>query len=156
IGQIYTELGDYRKARRHLEQALEVQRRELGEDDPQTLTTMHQLGRCLLWSSQYDEAAPIFSQTLELRRRVLGEGHRDTLITMFFTGGCYAAQGRYEEGEQLLRQAHKALSGPSGDRRQALGALLYLGFALIEQGQLDRAEAVLADCLEQSQKYLND
>jgi serine/threonine protein kinase len=156
IGQIYTELGDYPTARWHLEKALEVQRRELGEDDPQTLTTMHQLGRCLLWSSQYDEATAVFSRTLELRRKVLGEGQKDTMITMFYTGGCHAAQGRYDEGEQFLRRAHKALIGPFGDRRQALGALLYLGFALIEQGQLDRAEAVLADCLEQSRKYLND
>ncbi len=156
IGQVYIELGDFRKARRHLGQALEVQRRELGEEDPQTLTTMHNLGRSLLWWNQYDEAAPILSRTLELRRRVLGEGHRDTLITMYMTGGCYAAQGRYEKGEQLLRQAHDALSGPSGDRRQAFGALLYLGGALTAQGQLDQAEALLLDCLEQSRREHND
>src|SRR5262249_39130437 len=99
IGQIYSEMGDYREARLHLKLALEVQRRELGEQDRETLTTMHNLGRCLFWSNQYDEAAPVLRRTLALRRRVLGEGHRDTLITMFFTGGCYAAQGRYEEGE---------------------------------------------------------
>jgi serine/threonine protein kinase/tetratricopeptide (TPR) repeat protein len=156
MGQIYTDLGDFRKARWHLEQALEVQRRELGEEDPQTLTTMHNLGRSLLWCNQYDEAAPILSRTLELRRRVLGEGHRDTLITMFMTGACYAAQGRYEKGEQLLRQAHDALSGPSGDRRQAFGALLYLGGALTAQGELDQAEALLLDCLEQSRRDHND
>jgi serine/threonine protein kinase/tetratricopeptide (TPR) repeat protein len=156
IGQIYSEMGDYSAARRHLMRALDVQRRELGEEDPQTLTTMHNLGRSLLWSNQYDEAAPLLGRTLGLRRRSLSEGHRDTLITMFMTGGCYAAQGRYEEGEQLLRQAHEALSGPSGDRRQALGALLYLGLARLAQGRLDQAEGLLADCLEQSRRYLND
>jgi tetratricopeptide (TPR) repeat protein len=76
---------------------------------------------------------------------------------MFMTGGCYAAQGgRYQQGEQLLRQAHDALSGPSGDRRQALGALLYLGLALATQGQLDQAKLLLTDCLEQSRRDLND
>jgi serine/threonine protein kinase/tetratricopeptide (TPR) repeat protein len=156
IGQIYAEMGDYALARRHLEQALEVQRRELGEDDPQTMTTMHNLGRSFLWSNDYDGAAPVLTRTLELRRRVLGEGNRDTLITTFFTGGCYAAQGRYEEGERLLRQAHEALSGPSGDRRQALGALLFLGLTLTAQGRLDEAEGLLIDCLKQSRKHLND
>jgi serine/threonine protein kinase/tetratricopeptide (TPR) repeat protein len=156
IGQIYAELGDLRKGRHYLGQALQVQRRALGEDDPQTLMTMHHLGRSLFWSNQYDEAAPILSRTLELRQRVLGDGNRDTLITMFLTGGCYAAQGRYEEAEQLIRQAQDALRGPSGDRRQAVGALLFLGFALATQGQLDRAQALLLDCLEQSRRDPND
>jgi tetratricopeptide (TPR) repeat protein len=156
IGQIYAEMGDYPTSQRHLKPALEVQLRELGEDDPQTLTTMHNLGRSLFWSNDYDRSAPFLNRTLELRRRVLGERHRDTLITMFFTGGCYAAQGRYEEGERLLRQAHEGLSGPTGDHRQALGALLFLGITLTAQGRLDEAEGLLTDCLEQSRKHLND
>jgi serine/threonine protein kinase/tetratricopeptide (TPR) repeat protein len=157
IGQIYLEVGDFRKARRHLELALEVQRRELGEKDVQALETMHQLGRCLLWSNQYyDEAAPVLTRTLELSRLVLGEGHRDTLGTMVLLGVSYAIQGRYEEGERLLKQAHEGLSGPTGDRRQGLVALIYLGTTLAAHGQLDQAEAVLADCLAQTRKDRDD
>src|SRR5262249_6565328 len=156
IGQLYAEVGDLPKSLGPLKQALEVQRRELGEEDPQTLTTMHQLGRVLAWLHQYDEAASILSRTLELRQRVLGERHRDTLSTMITTGECYVAQGRYAEGEQLLCQAYDALSGPSGDRRLAFMARLFLGFALTAEGRLDQAEALLLECLGQARRDLND
>jgi hypothetical protein len=48
------------------------------------------------------------------------------------------------------------LSRRSGDRRRALSARLYLGWALAAQGQLDQAETLLLDCLEQSRKIVND
>ena len=46
VGALYIDFGEYAKAQPHLERALEVQRRELGEDDPRTLATMHHLGHC--------------------------------------------------------------------------------------------------------------
>jgi tetratricopeptide (TPR) repeat protein len=75
---------------------------------------------------------------------------------MITTGECYVAQGRYAEGEQLLCQAYDALSGPSGDRRLAFMARLFLGFALTAEGRLDQAEALLLECLGQARRDLND
>ncbi len=99
VGALYIDQGEYRKAQPHLEAALEVQRRELGEDDPHTLATMHHLGHCL-YRRDRREATEVLAHTLELRRRVLGDDHDDTLFTARFAAACYALEGRLEEAEQ--------------------------------------------------------
>jgi len=52
LGSVYTELGDYTKAVQHYEAALRLQRRHLGENDLETLRSLHGLSmshweRCL-------------------------------------------------------------------------------------------------------------
>jgi non-specific serine/threonine protein kinase/serine/threonine-protein kinase len=155
LGQLYTELGDFGTARRHLEQARDVQLHELGESDPRTLTTAHNLGRLLLWSYRFNEAVALLDRTLELRRSALGEGHRDTLETMWLAGGAYSGLGRHELGQQLLWVAIEGFTGVCPDERQKQGAQGYLGMALAAQGRFDAATAWLTDCVEQSRRSVN-
>src|SRR5262249_34475863 len=105
LGQIYTEIGEPDKGRRYLEQALEVQRRELPEDDPQLLVTENLVGRCLCLLRPYEDAAAIRGRTLARHRRVRGSDDPNTLEVMQWTAGAYPGQGRYQDGEPLLREA---------------------------------------------------
>jgi tetratricopeptide (TPR) repeat protein len=153
MAQLYSELGEIHKSRRYLEKALEVQRRELAEDDPQLLKTNHFLGRRLCIWNHYDEAEPILSRTLELLRRVQGNEHTETLAVMRWTGFCYSAQGRYAEGEQLFREALDTLSRlPGNHEREKVMHRYYLGLSLATRGNLEAAEAVLTHCLEEWRK----
>jgi phosphoserine aminotransferase len=52
-------------------QALSIRRKELGDDHPDTLQTMNNLGNLLEAQEKYAEAEPIYRETLEKRRRVL-------------------------------------------------------------------------------------
>jgi hypothetical protein len=53
-------------------------RRELlGDDSPQVVFALSNLGRLLRERGRFDEAEPLFRESLELRRRVLGEEHAD-------------------------------------------------------------------------------
>src|SRR5262249_2644027 len=110
MGQLYSELGDLGRSRQYLIEALEVQRRELAEDDPQLLVANYMLGRRFCVSNHYDQPEPILSRTLELVRRVRGNEHAETLEVMRWAGLCYSARGRYAEGEQLLREGLDTLS----------------------------------------------
>jgi serine/threonine protein kinase len=153
MAQLYAELSDFHKALPHLKKALEIQRRELGEEDLQTLATNRHLGQCLFLVNQYNEAAPILGRTLELRRRLQGEEHPDTLVAMRWAGACSCARGRCEEGEALLRTVIDALTRlPAVHARERLGARYFLGLSLTARGDLDAAEAELTSCLEESQK----
>ena len=64
VGGLYTDLGEPSKALRHLEAALDVQRRELGEKDPQTLATMHHLGTASIAGTA--GGTGVLGRTLEL------------------------------------------------------------------------------------------
>ena len=55
---------------------LSVRRRVLGEEHPNTLTSMHDLADAVLCAAgQHAEAVEMYRTVLPVRRRVLGEEH---------------------------------------------------------------------------------
>jgi serine/threonine protein kinase len=156
VGGLYIDLGEYRKAQPHLEAALEVQRRELGEEDPQTLATMHHLGHCLYRRNRL-EATGLLGRTLELRRRVLGDDHDDTLFTARLAAVCYDQEGRHQDAEQLLRRTLEARRRAFGDQHhETLVTMYWLAGHLARRGQLEEAEALATRCAEQARRLASD
>ena len=80
IGDTYSKLGDYSAAQPHLERALEIRRRILGEEHADTLVSMNNLAGLYKSQGQFAKAEPLIVKALEISRRVLGEEHPDTLI----------------------------------------------------------------------------
>jgi hypothetical protein len=73
-------------------QTLELRKKVLGPEHPDTLTSMNNLGWVLSSQGKHVEAEQIHQQTLELRKKVLGLEHPDTLTSMsnlasFIVGG---------------------------------------------------------------------
>jgi eukaryotic-like serine/threonine-protein kinase len=156
VGALLIDFGEYKKARPHLERALDVQRRELGEDDPQTLATMHHLGHCLYRLDRV-EAAPLLARTLAVRKRVLGEEHGDTLLTARLAAVYYANHGRYEEAESLLRRTLETRRRVFGDRNQeTLVTMYWLAGQLARGGKLEAAEELATRCVELSRQLEDD
>jgi serine/threonine protein kinase len=156
VGGLYIDLGEYRKAQAHLEAALGVQRIELGEENPQTLITLHHLGHCL-YRRDRPEATEVLARTLDLRRRVLGDDHDGTLFTARLTAACYALEGRHEEAEQLLRQTLEARRRAFGDdQRETLVTMYWLAGHLARRGELDEAEALATRCVELARRRASD
>jgi len=56
IGKAYTDLGKYAEAQREIDRAIDLRRRILGEDHPDTLTAMGSLGALHLRDTQYAQA----------------------------------------------------------------------------------------------------
>jgi serine/threonine protein kinase len=156
VGALLIDFGEYAKAQPHLERALEVQRRALGEDDAQTLATMHHLGHCL-YRLDRAEAAPLLGRTLALRRRVLGEEHDDTLLTARIASFCYAHQGRYEEAESLMRRTLEIRRRVFGERNQeTLVTMYWLAGQLARRGKLEAAEELATRCVALSRRLDDD
>jgi hypothetical protein len=65
---------------------LDAQRRVLGDDHPQTLTSMNGLGVSRTKKKQYVEAESLFDQALKGGKHKLSDDHPDALETkiMFF------------------------------------------------------------------------
>ncbi|MHC4115610.1 MAG: tetratricopeptide repeat protein [Planctomycetota bacterium] len=61
---------------------MEILRRILGEEHPNTLASMGSLAIVYEDQGRYDEAEKLHIKTLEIRRRVLGEEHPNTLASM--------------------------------------------------------------------------
>jgi len=115
MGSAYTNLGLYGEAEPYLEESVSVLREELGEDDPETLASMHRLAEVYMLGGRFDDAVRVGQKTLELRRRVLGEEDRLTMASADFLGVLYVESGRPLLAIPLLEQN-------MATRRRVLGA----------------------------------
>ncbi len=75
-------VGRAPEARVFLEEALSVRRRVLGEDHPDTLTSMNNLANDLWALGDASGARELHEEALSIRRRVLGEEHPSTLSSL--------------------------------------------------------------------------
>jgi len=98
--------GDHTGARALLEQVLDIQRRVLGPEHPNTLTSMNNLAGTLASVGEHDAAAALIAQVLDGFRRVLGPTHPHTLTTMGNRAVILLRSGHRDEALSLLREAH--------------------------------------------------
>jgi tetratricopeptide (TPR) repeat protein len=105
-----TELGfadvhlDTVEAERILTHNLEIQRRILGPENLDTISTLSALAWAKGFQGNHAEAGALLKQVVELRQRVLGPEHVDTLEAMHDLAGSYEWQGKHAESEALYRQ----------------------------------------------------
>ena len=148
IGQTYMDLGLYPEARQQLERALELHRRLLGAENPQTLKTMSRLGRTSWLQDKNAEAETILGQTLEIQRRVLGPEHPVTLSSISNLAIVYIQQGKYAQAEALFSQTleiERRVLGP--EHPDTLRCMGNLAATYFEQGKYAQAEPLLSQTL---------
>jgi tetratricopeptide (TPR) repeat protein len=158
IGNAYNELGLYPDAQRHLERALALQNRILGESDPITLSTMYDLANDLYrYQRKLAQAEPLFIRVLETRRRVLGDEDPLTLETMNRLGDLYRFQGKDTQAEALLSEALAGFRRVLGeDHPWTLDTMNNLALVRRLQNKDEEAEALLSKSLEGSRRLLGE
>ncbi len=86
-------------------EALETRRHVLGDEHPDTLTSINNMGVLLSSQDKLAEAEPYLREVLETSRHVLGDEHPNTLRQINNMGGLLRALGRLEEAERLGAEA---------------------------------------------------
>ena len=81
LGWILTEQGRYAEAEKLQRETLDIRRRVLGPEHPDTLASVHNLAIVLYDEGRYTEAERLDRETLDIRRGVLGPEHPDTLAS---------------------------------------------------------------------------
>jgi serine/threonine protein kinase/Tfp pilus assembly protein PilF len=105
IGEAYDDLGLYPEAQRQVERAVELRRRVFGENNRDTLQSMHSLAELYDRQGKYAEAQGLQSRVLDLQRHALGEAHPDTLTSTSDLGDEYVHLGKFAEAETFLSKA---------------------------------------------------
>jgi len=149
MGQTYEDLGLYAEAQEQVQQALDLYRRALGDNNPKTLESMSRLGNIAEIQGKYPEAETVLSQTLPIQRRVLGPEHPDTLLSMNHLANVYYYEGKYPEAEALhsqILETRRRVLGP--DNIETLGSMSNLANVYDEEGKYPQAEALDLQVLE--------
>ncbi len=104
MGVVYDNLGLYPRAHLLLQQAMEIQKRVLGPENPETLKSASSLVYVLFQEGHYTEAEKLDRDTLDVQRRVLGPENPDTLRSMYNLAILLHTEGHRADAEKLDRE----------------------------------------------------
>jgi serine/threonine protein kinase/Tfp pilus assembly protein PilF len=157
LADLYRTIGLYDAAMPLQESALATRRRVLGQEHPDTLTSINNLGGLLQFQGRLDEAEPHYRESLEKRRRVLGEEHPGTLTSINNLGVLLRDQGRLTEAEPYMREGTDKLRRVLGEEHpDTLISIGNLGLVLHGQGKLAEAERYYREALEKRRLVLGE
>jgi len=152
MGEVYDNLGAPQKAESLTTEALNIQTKLLGPDDPDTLTSKSLLGVVFVEEGRYAEAEKLQQECLAARTRVLGPEHIDTLRSMRRLAGVFGWEGRLEEAQDLLRRAlaiqRRALGPEHPETLMSANSLVTFIIAEADKTKYAEAETVQRNALE--------
>ncbi|MGZ3488682.1 MAG: tetratricopeptide repeat protein, partial [Isosphaeraceae bacterium] len=97
--------GKYAQAQPLFEKALEIDRRLLTDDHPDTADCYNNLAMNLNDQGKYAVAQPLFEKALEINRRLLTDNHPDTATSYNNVAYNLEAQGKYAQAQPLYEKA---------------------------------------------------
>jgi eukaryotic-like serine/threonine-protein kinase len=152
MGEVYGNLGLYSSEHALEQQSLEIRRRVLGPEHPDTLKSMFSLSRALWNEGRFSESEKLQRETLDLQRRVLGPEHPDTLRSM-------TSLARYHDGsaesQKLLSEAfeiQRRVLGP--EHADTLSTMNLLALTSYGQGHYAEAEKLDREILQIRRRVL--
>ena len=144
MGTVYRFLGEPEKALPHLERAVALRRRELGEDDPSTLNSLHNLCDVLYAQGQLDAAETLGRQVLECRRKKPRSEEIGIARSCALLGLILTDKGKLPQAEALLREALGGFIVGLPERHWRTASVQSsLGCCLMAQGRYADAEPLL-------------
>ena len=155
LGETYEAIGVYEKSVAELEKALAIQKRILGPDHPDTLSTMNSLSAVFIRLGKYAEAESILRDTVSRKKQVLGAEHQDTIVSMHNLGVVYYYQGKFKEAESVARETLAVRKKALGENHpDTIFSLENLAIALSGQEKHEEAEKIYSEAKEKATQIL--
>jgi eukaryotic-like serine/threonine-protein kinase len=155
MGAVYRNLGLNHRAEELFRGALDIRRRVLGPDNPETLAAMNAVGAAFYDEGRIRESADMFRQALAIERRVLGPENLDTVMLMNNLGGVLTDAGQLSEAETLTREAVRIRQRVLGaENPDTLMSMHNLARILDREGKFEEAERMNRETLAIRQRVL--
>ncbi len=149
LAEVFREQGRLDEAERLQRETLEIRRRVLGDQHPDTFSSLTNLAQVLDQLGHPDESEPLMRQVLAGRRRVVGSDHPHTVWALLDLGILLSRQGRHAEAEPLLAEALETYRRTLGDDHpDTLGVMSDLANERKSLGFHDEAEQLYIESYE--------
>ena len=99
LGDLYSEMGEFKSAEPFLKKELELKKKVLGEQHPDYAMSLNNLGDLYSKMGNYKAAEQYYKQSLEIRKKVLGEEHTDYASNLNNLGVLYSEMGDYKSAQ---------------------------------------------------------
>jgi len=155
MGEVYINLGLFSRAKDLEQQSLDIRRRVLGPENPDTLASMDDLAGALEERGQYVEAAKMLREEIDIERRVLGPENPQTLNAMNNLTNDLRKDGHDEEGEKLGRETLDISRRVLGtEHQQTLSTMDNLALCLESEGHFPESETLFREVLDTRRRVL--
>lgn len=155
LADVYLWMGMYDAALPLQERALALRRHELGEDHPETLLSINNLGEILHYQGKLEEAEPYYQEAIDKRRKAFGNEHPDTLASIANMGALLQAMGDLDGALPYYQEALDTRRRVLGaDDASTLDSIGNMGRLLQDQGKLAEAEPFYREALEKKRRVL--
>jgi serine/threonine protein kinase/Tfp pilus assembly protein PilF len=149
IGDALVGLGEAQRGVPHLQRALELRRAKLGQQDPFTLNSMHQLAVAYQEAGNLNAALPLFEETVRLRKSKLGSYHPDTLESMNHLGFAYKTAGKLDQAVPLLEETLSRTRASLGTNHlDTLSPMNNLALAYEAVGKVEQSLSLLIETFQ--------
>jgi eukaryotic-like serine/threonine-protein kinase len=123
-----------------LEAAYALHRELSGDDHPDTLGTLNNIGLALMGQRHFDQGLIRFEEVLRRGTPVLGENHPGILTTLQNAGGCAFRTGQFPKALELLRRSESSRRAVLGERHPATAqTMLWVARTLHKLDRFDEA-----------------
>ena len=141
--------GRWDEAEKPFMQVMEASVRVLGQEHPDTLTSMDNLASTYRNQGRWKEAEELDVQVAKTKNRVLGQEHPSTLTSMTNLASTYRNQGRWKEAEELDVQVMETSVRVLGQEHpDTLTSMTNLASTYRNQGRWKEAEELEVQVME--------
>jgi hypothetical protein len=155
IAGAYVDLGLILQAQQQQERVLELDRRSLGENNPETLSMMNDLAMLYQRQGRYAESESLEAKAIETRRRLLGEQDPRLLVEMGNLAFLYMNEGKFAQAAKLLTNVLKVQQGVNGETHpDTLFTMINMGMLYRSEGKYAQAEPIVAKVVQARTRML--
>jgi tetratricopeptide (TPR) repeat protein len=149
--------GQYGKAEGLFVQVMQARKRVLGNEHPDTLTSMGSLATTYAYQGRWKEAEELGLQVIQTSKQVLGDEHPGTLVSMHNLASIYTRQGQWEQAEELSLQVVQIKKRAFGiEHPSTLVSMNNLVAIYHNQGRWKEAEELGLQVIQTSKQVLGN
>jgi len=157
LAKVYTREQQWLLAKQTWEQALDIDRRVLGDDHPRVAYLLDNLAIAAQNMGEMNQAEGLYIDALRREERAYGDQHWETTVTKSNYGLLLQREGRLVEAEPLLRSVLDVRLSLLGADHYMVGyARVSLAMLLHDKGDLQGAESLFRQALAIYDKSLPD
>ena len=155
IGLAYFDLTLFPQAERQLERAVDLRKRVLGPEHPDTLTSMDELGVLYNLEAKYAAAEALLTKVSRARERTLGKNHKDTLTALSDLALAISYQGDDARAEPLFIRILEAERRVQGEEHpDTVSVMDSLASVYLRLGKFAQAEPLYERVVEINRRSL--
>jgi uncharacterized protein (DUF2164 family) len=154
---VMMENGDWNSAEQLRMQVMNMRKKLLGAEHPDTLTSMGNLAITYWNQGRWNEAEQLEIQVMDITKKLFGAEHPDTLTSIANLASTYHNQGRYKEAEQLdiqVMDMSKKLLG--AEHPDTLNSMANLASTYNHQGRWNESEELEIQVMDMRKKLLGE